>query len=40
MIKEYLEHHFEKDPDDQFDIEWTGFAGLSVREFKPPPLGG
>ena len=21
MIKEYLEHHFEKDPDDKFDIE-------------------
>ncbi len=21
MIKDYLEHHFEKDPNDQFDIE-------------------
>ena len=21
MIQEYLEHHFEKDPDDKFDIE-------------------
>ena len=28
MIKDYLAYHFEKDPNDQFDIERTDFSGI------------
>ena len=29
MIKDYLAYHFEKDPNDQFDIERTDFSGIA-----------
>ena len=37
MIQEYLEHHFEKDPNDHFDIASRGppaIAGRSLRALK------
>ncbi|MFT5731083.1 MAG: hypothetical protein ACI8PB_005276 [Desulforhopalus sp.] len=39
MIQDYLEHHFEKNPNDCLILNnptgCAGIAGLSVRDFKP-----
>jgi hypothetical protein len=47
MIEQYLEHHFEPKPNDDFKMEpdWDAsfrrrVSGLSVRNSNPPALAG